>query len=102
MYETASKPHYRNTIDEGAMLKRQSNVEEALDELRLYLGTIEDLTAGLCSRMAPVLRTQAMPHPTMEKPAGFGIPLADAIQQLAVRLSAVNVQLRDIHDRLGV
>lgn len=102
MYETTSKPSYRSAIDDGVMLKRQSNVEEALDEIRLYIGTLEDLTAGLGSRMAPVLRTVSVPHPAMDKPAGFGIPLADAIQQLAVRLSAVNVQLRDIHDRLGV
>ncbi len=99
MYRDRPVPDMGNTACE---IKRVSNVEESLDYLRSSVGMLEDLIAGLTARLTPVLHSTSVPHPANDKAHVYGVPLADAMQQLAGRIGALSDQVRDLHDRLGV
>ena len=99
MYRDRTVPDMANAACE---IKRVSNVEESLDYLRGSVGLLEDLIAGLTARLAPVLKSTSVPHPANDIAHAYGVPLADAMQQLTGRIGALSDQVRDLHDRLGV
>lgn len=104
MYRDRTVPDMGNDACEA---KRVSNVEESLDCLRGSVGSLEDLIAGLTARLALVLSSTSVPHPSNDKaPAykapAYGVPLADAMQQLTGRIAALSDRVHDLHDRLGV
>lgn len=99
MYHDRTVPDMGNAACE---IKRVSNVEESLDYLRGSVGLLEDLIAGLTSRLAPVLSSTSKPVNDSCKAPAYGVPLADAMQQLTGRIRALSDQVSDLHDRLGV
>ncbi len=103
MIETTTKPSCRNTLGSAdASIKRVSNVEESLNYLRSAIANLEDITASLSIRLTPVLSSTSVPSAVSEKSPAYGVPLADALQQLTIRVGVLNHQLHDLNDRLGV
>ena len=99
MYRDRPVPDMANATCE---IKRVSNVEESLDCLRGSVGMLEDLIAGLTARLTPVLSSTNDKAPAFCTSSSYGVPLADAMQQLTGRIGALSAQVQDLHDRLGV
>jgi hypothetical protein len=100
MYQTKGldSPHFAG----AAEIRRVPPIEESIDMLRTAVGCLEENIAALNNRLTPVMAPPSPINSAAEKPPGFGVPLADTIQQITGRLVALNYQARELLDRLGV
>ena len=100
MYNTKGldSPHFAG----AAEVRRVAPIEESIDMLRTAVGCLEENIGALNNRLTPVMGTPMPVNHVSEKPPGFGVPLADTIQQITGRLGALNYQARELLDRLGV
>lgn len=86
----------------GAELRRNSPIEDSIDNLKVSVGAVEDLAVNFNGRLAPILCPSIGAAANLPKTPSTGVPIADTLDQLSARLNAVIVQLRDTYDRLGV
>jgi hypothetical protein len=100
MYQTKGLSHDQFAGAEA--IKRCAPVEDSIDMLRTAVGCLEENFAALNNRLTPVLGPAVPVNAVSEKPAQFGVPLADTIQQITGRLGALNFHTRELLDRLGV